>query len=317
LIVDTLKNIYAAPTGWVGNETVSAAITVLRVLASIPDSKQTERITTIMHCQERPNDRDDTGIGLLMAARAFYNARARHAYPNEMNYSFERYVGVLKDLLGLDAIYAWMNENSSQWHWMEHELLLSHQQSQSHQHRGDYSGRRGDGRIGMPLEHHPHSDTDDNLQHMHESEEDDDDGSYDEMEMQDAPASIVVEGAGHPAVCGDYQRSGTWERAYKYSKNGEHDGRHVQFSIFQCNVSNNTKHWYISIVPTHGNPGTSSDIDFYSAPVTDHCRYLPPQQGWTKSNEGKEPSPMLVFRTDGVHHTSVEYMRSNHGGNIA
>lgn len=317
LIVDTLRNIYSAPTGWVGNETVSAATMILRVLASIPDSKQTERITSIMHCQERPTERAETGVGLLVASRAFYNARARHQYPNEMNYSFDRYVGVLKDLLGLDCIYTWMNENRNQWHWMEHELLMTHQQAQPHQHRADYDGRRSDGAVGMALEHHHHSDTDDNIQHMHESEEDDDDGSYDEMEMQDAPNSIVVENAGNPAICGVYQKHGSWERAYKYSKQGEYDGRVVQFSIFQCNVSNNTKHWYISVVPTHGNPGTSSDIDFYSAPVTEQCRYLPPQGGWTKSNEGKDPPPLLVFRSDGVQPSSVEYNRSNHGGNIA
>mmetsp|Transcript_43869 Transcript_43869/g.105841 ORF Transcript_43869/g.105841 Transcript_43869/m.105841 type:complete len:3072 (+) Transcript_43869:108-9323(+) len=317
LIIDTLRNIYSAPTGWVGNETVSAAIMMLRVLASIPDSKQTERIASIMDCQERPAERAETGVGLLVASRAFYNARARHQYPNEMNYSFDRYVSVLRDLLGLDSIYAWMNENRNQWHWMEHELLMTHQQTQPHQNRGDYNGRRGDAAVGMALEHHHHSDTDDNLQHMHESEDDDDEGSYDEMEMQDAPNSILVENAGNPAVCGVYSKHGSWERAYKYSKQGEYDGRVVQFSIFQCNVSNNTKHWYISVVPTHGNPGTSSDIDFYSAPVTDSCRYLPPQEGWTKSNEGKDPSPLLVFRSDGVQPSSVEYMRSNHGGNIA
>ena len=92
-----------------------------------------------------------------------------------------------------------------------------------------------------------------------------------------------------------------------YSKEGEYDGRIVQFSIFQCNISNSTKHWYISIVPTNGNPGTSSDIDFYSAPVTEHCRYLPPQDGWVKSNEGKDPSPLLVFRSHRVQQTPVHY----------
>ena len=70
------------------------------------------------------------------------------------------------------------------------------------------------------------------------------------------------------------------------------------FSLFQCNVSNNTKHWYISIVPRNSQPGTSTDIDFYSAPVLDSCTEYPPTGTWTKSNEGKEPPPKLVYKND-------------------
>ena len=35
LIVSTLKAVYTAPSGWAGNETLSAAMSVLRILASI------------------------------------------------------------------------------------------------------------------------------------------------------------------------------------------------------------------------------------------------------------------------------------------
>ena len=43
LIVNTLKAIYSAPSGWAGNETLNAALMVLRVLASIPDDRQRDR----------------------------------------------------------------------------------------------------------------------------------------------------------------------------------------------------------------------------------------------------------------------------------
>ena len=38
LIVDTLKSIYMAPHGWVGNEIFASALMVLRVIAAIPDN---------------------------------------------------------------------------------------------------------------------------------------------------------------------------------------------------------------------------------------------------------------------------------------
>jgi hypothetical protein len=40
LVVNTLKAIYTAPSGWAGNETLNAALMVLTVLASIPDDRQ-------------------------------------------------------------------------------------------------------------------------------------------------------------------------------------------------------------------------------------------------------------------------------------
>lgn len=321
LIVDTLKAIYTAPTGWVGNETLSAAIMVLRVVASIPDDKQKDRITFIMQCNERPGLHVDTGIGLVVAARAFYSARSAHTYPNEIHYAFDRYVSILKDLLGLHSIYVWMTENRSQWGWMERELLDSHQQVQSHQPRGDYQGRRVDDPNGMPLDHHHHSDTDDNMPIMHDSEAEEDEESHDDdMDYQDAPGRVIVDGAGHPAVNGTYAKDGYWERACKYSRTGGYNGQTAIFSIFQCNVSNNTKHWYISIVPPRSVPGTSADVDFYSAPVTESCRDLPPFSGWTKSNEGRDPAPTLAHGSDAPDEQTapnVSFVPPNRDGNIA
>jgi hypothetical protein len=66
--------------------------------------------------------------------------------------------------------------------------------------------------------------------------------------------------------------------------------------IHPCHVSNNTRHWYIAIVPYGSNPGRSSDIDFYTAPVTPECQRIPPAIGWVNAPHGQEPSPMLSFR---------------------
>lgn len=109
------------------------------------------------------------------------------------------------------------------------------------------------------------------------------------------PRNIVVRGAGRSAVNGVYLRDGVFEGAGKFSREGEYGGKPCNFSIFQCKVSNNTKHWYLSIVPTGCTPGTRDDTDFYSAPVTETCRKFPPLSGWTKSNEGLDPPPKVLF----------------------
>jgi hypothetical protein len=96
-------------------------------------------------------------------------------------------------------------------------------------------------------------------------------------------------------VNGVYSQDGYFEHACKYSREGRWKNSNYRFLIFQCNVSNNTKHWYISIVPYGGNPGTSSDIDFYSAPATPDCQLVPPPKGWVKAPEGQEPSPTLSY----------------------
>lgn len=294
LIIDTLRAIYAAPAGWVGSETLNAAIMVLRVLASIPDERQKDRIMFMMQCPERPTVHTETGLGLMVAARSFYNARATHTYQNELHYAFDRYVSILKDLLGLRPIYVWMTENRALWNWMERELLDSPQQVQSSQTRTDYASRRTV--PVMPLDHH-HSDTDDNMPDMNDSEDEDDDSQFDDMDpyQQDIPNRVIVGQAGNPAVNGVYARDGAFERAYKFSRVANYNGKPSLFSIFQCNVSNNTKHWYISIVPPRGQPGTSVDLDFYSAPVTEGCTTLPPLDGWTNSTEGREHPPILHF----------------------
>lgn len=296
LLVNTLKAIYAAPTGWVGNETLNAAILTLKMLASIPDSQQRDRIDLMMQCAERPAPQLEHGIGLLVAARAFFGARQNHSYPTEISYAFDRYVGILKELLSVQSIFLWMSENRSLWGWMERDLLDTHHQASPHgQARSDYAGRREGDLPGVPLDHH-HSDSE-GMPGINDSEEDDDDSRYEEMNTYShLPPKVVIEGAGNPAVNGVYTRDGLFERASRYSRTGEYDGKNCQFSVFQCNVSNNTKHWYISIVPVKSPPGTSADTDFYSAPVTNACVDLPPASGWTKSTEGKDPPPTLNFK---------------------
>jgi len=113
----------------------------------------------------------------------------------------------------------------------------------------------------------------------------------------DGPYQVVVANAGNGACNGVYHQDGYFSEACRYVMEGRGTNNSIaRYYIFQCNVSNNTKHWYISIVPRGSNPGTSSDIDFYSAPVTETCRRVPPCDGWVKAPVGTDPPPVLSHR---------------------
>jgi ubiquitin carboxyl-terminal hydrolase 9/24 len=141
---------------------------------------------------------------------------------------------------------------------------------------------------------------------MNDSEDDDEDSQFDAVNTfgnnteNDGPYQIIVEGAGNPAVNGVYVQDGYFEQACRFVKDGLWNKKQRKFYILQCHVSNNTKHWYISIVPSGASAGTSSDIDFYTAPLSDEDRHIPPAKEWTISTEGRSPPPELVFRTKHV-----------------
>lgn len=156
----------------------------------------------------------------------------------------------------------------------------------------------------------PDSNEDESSNSKADSKEDDestgskDEGSSNGLEMHDAPDTITVKNAGSPAVCGVYQKDCCWGGAYKYTMIGEYDGRVVQFSIILHTYDDGTREWNISIVPSDQKPGTNSGIDFYFATFNQHCRYLPPKDGWEtfaseeKFDQGVDPSPILVFPGD-------------------
>ena len=110
------------------------------------------------------------------------------------------------------------------------------------------------------------------------------------------PEEGIVEQAGNEIVNGIYKRDGYHEGAIKFSKTGRYNGEPAAFSLYKCRVSNNTKHWYISLVPPDCVPGTSYDTDFYCAPEATDRHDLPPLGGWAKSNEGVDPLPYVRFR---------------------
>ena len=297
IILFALRHVAQAANTWNGNEYLSVTIAMLKVASSIPDEHQRDRIRQIMLLNATIDQSDNTRPrGLLAAAHAFYNSRAQHSYQQDLMYAYERYVYVLKELYFTQSISQWMNDHRDMWSFMEGDLFEQRHHAGHGQTRGGYVASREPDDGGLPLDHHHHSDSD-GMHGIHDSEEDDEESRMEEMELyNEGPAAVVITGAGNKFVDGVYVRDGYHERTFKFSRTAEYNGQRVTFSIFKCHVSNNTKHWYISIVPDGSQPGTSSDIDFYSAPVSLQSHDLPPLSGWVKANEGREPNPTLTFQ---------------------
>jgi ubiquitin carboxyl-terminal hydrolase 9/24 len=300
IIILALRTIFQSTSSWNANEILSGIMVMLKVVASIPDELQKDRIRQIMLFNDRDPPNGSKPLGLLAAASHIYNSRSQQTYQQDMVFAYERYVGLVKELIYLRGVMEWMNEHRQLWSFMERDLLDTHHHPGYRQPRGGYSAPREPDDGGISLDQHHHSDSD-GMHGIHDSEEEDEESRVEEMEFyNEGPAAVAITGAGNAAVNGLYVKDGHHDGTFKYSRTGEHQGERAIYSIFKCNVSNNTKHWYISVVPHGAQPGTSSDIDFYSAPVSNESNELPPLSGWVKAHEGTEPLPTLTYRDSTV-----------------
>ena len=111
---------------------------------------------------------------------------------------------------------------------------------------------------------------------------------------------IIIENAGIDEVNGTYDKDGFSEGVWSYSRQGQWKEAEHRFVIFQCEVSDSNRYWFISMVPWGVCPGTTADIDFYYAHMTSDCETVPPTDGigWYKCARGEYPCPDLRS----VHH---------------
>jgi ubiquitin carboxyl-terminal hydrolase 9/24 len=191
----------------------------LCLLAAIPDDKQQDRINTIML-----HNRPDEGDGILIQA---------HQCAEDQHEGFEKCAHFLHEIRRQRAVAKWMDQHQSHWAWMEPENgpeMMNPQQS-----RGDHSGRRGGNRqLNM-------SDDDDY--------DDDDDDPYGFDPRENMHEEMIVSGCGIADINGLYKKIGHCDEVPKYSKMGRWEGNEVDFLLFRCKLSDNTRRWYISIVP--------------------------------------------------------------------
>ena len=182
-----------------------------------------------------------------------------------------------------------MSKNKKLWEWMNRWYWSD---SLGHQHiRSDLSGRR-DNTVhssSAGLSHHRHLESEMGPVIGNTSESDD--SQCDQ---------IIVQGAGEPAVNGTYRLLNSFDNVCKYMKEGSWQGREHMFSLFWCKLSNNSRRWYISIVPLNLVPGTNKDTDFYSVLATGEENETPPERNWTTAKDhGLDPPPICTTQLDG------------------
>jgi hypothetical protein len=255
---------------------LSTVLQILHTLIAIPDDKQQERIKTIMI----NDDSDERHDGLITKPE-----RIHFRYPNEYRVRnfVAHYTELIKKLAKQPVVANWMSRHRSHCSWIQ--LEEDHPESEHPlQSRSDRSGRRGGGHQNIPIHQNHDPNADD------ESELDEDSRSDEEDYLV---RQMIVNKSGTPEINGLYSRAGSHDEVSKYTKRCFYNGRDEEFSLFRCKLTDNTRRWYISIVPMNSHPGTTKDIDFYAAaaPYNDDGD-LPPRTTWMCiPNQGQAPAP--------------------------
>lgn len=142
-------------------------------------------------------------------------------------------------------------------------------------------------------------DSDESYEHSSESDisvfgEFDDSNVLDEMDLPEKELpQVCVQFAGCPAVNGVYTKDGHFNDVPKYIRHGQHKDEKCTFCIFKRN-DNICMRWYISIVPSNGEPGTSADIDLYSNPSVFFIGIPPFSSGIADKGTYMHPPPTLT-----------------------
>mmetsp|Transcript_14858 Transcript_14858/g.18831 ORF Transcript_14858/g.18831 Transcript_14858/m.18831 type:complete len:109 (+) Transcript_14858:119-445(+) len=64
-------------------------------------------------------------------------------------------------------------------------------------------------------------------------------------------------------------------------------------------LSNQTRRWYISIIPQNQPPGTNKDIDFYLCQATGNTSEVPHGYTWaTVKDMGSDPAPTVEWKNE-------------------
>lgn len=298
IIVESLKALFHSQSGWGGNESASVVLMVLKVIASIPGDQQADRIMSIMLCEEVVGNSKSVQCGLIHALRHYAlssknnnSVRYTNEEYNNDSLMIDRYTEIIQELKKIPAISEWFYVHRNSVGWIEQLLRPSVSQD-----RGDSQVRRDDTQSHYhhnqaPFENQTHSDSGSSI---HDSEEDD----FDNVTYTGVNAGVlVVSGAGITEVNGIYSYKTENDGVSMYKKDGIWAGDEVEFALFRCRLSDNSKRWYISIVPKGKAPGTNKDIDFYQADSDGRNGENPHGYQWmTAPGIGRDPPPIVQWK---------------------
>jgi Ran GTPase-activating protein (RanGAP) involved in mRNA processing and transport len=112
--------------------------------------------------------------------------------------------------------------------------------------------------------------------------------------FHESVCGVEVKGCGIPDINGYFTQSGSCDGVLMYTKISIYQGHETVFSMFRCKIYDDTRRWYISIVPTDAaHPGTNQDYDFYAAIPDDKDGIFPPQANWMPNDMSSSPAPKV------------------------
>merc|ERR1712238_646721 len=134
------------------------------------------------------------------------------------------------------------------------------------------------------------------------SEDSDDYDEDDDSSLSDESVrGVQIQGCGLQEINGFFRRVGDHDECPRFSRVTEFRGREEVFSLFRCRLTDNTRRWYISIVPKNIQPGTNKDTDFYLATATGDQSELPDSDTWMTAKEnGTDPAPKVIYKCDHI-----------------
>ena len=112
---------------------------------------------------------------------------------------------------------------------------------------------------------------------------------------------ILVENAGVPEVNGIYNFVQIFNESGFYGRTGTFQNKPVNYTLYKCSVQGGNYQWFLSITPAGSMPGTTQDVDFYSAQLMNNSNinYLPPKNWMTINNSrinvGQAPTVTITI----------------------
>ncbi len=244
-----------------------------------------------MECPERLGK---IGSGLLIVGEELLTQTAQQYRADYSNHRtmLDRYIEAIKEMQKVRAVSKWMSENRQKLAWIDQAL----ETQQNREGRGYRQREFSSGRDRDVIQYdHNNSDPEQN-EIMNYSEESD--GDYGGHEYK--PGSVLVRGAGMAEVNGVYTSTRKFDGVPKFSKLGMYNSEQREFSLFRCVLSDQTRRWYISVIPPNMKPGTNKDIDFYFCPATGMENETPHEGNWEPSSKdsGLSPAPTVEWIND-------------------
>lgn len=244
------------------------------MLACIKDDFQSERLAVILQSKYEIKG---VAVGLIPMAREFAMNKSKYNVSHSSEGPAYTYINIIKTLRGSSTVRDWMSEEGrkSAWAWMEQWL------------EDDRSSQTSRGRQGGRLTAIGNIVGNVNATFESDSEEED-------------LGAMVVSGAGVQEINGRYGFSGIFDKVGKWTKEGDRTGT---MCLYRCKLDDNSRRWYLSVVPRGKSPGTKDDVDFYQ-----HYGYndkynvskgrYPPEDEWKPvvkhGGRGMEPGPTVT-----------------------